>query len=371
MDEREAEAAKRPLMAGWVTQGPEGKAFEEEFAAFVGAQYACAVSSGTTALHLALDAVGVVPGDEVITVSHSYIATANAVLYCGATPVFADIDPITFNMSSASVESLISPRTKAILCAHQIGMPCDLPGLLDLAHRHNIALIEDAACAAGSEIEIDGEWQRIGRPHGDIACFSFHPRKVLTTGDGGMITTNKADLDAVMRLKRSHGMNIPAAQRHGKAEVVFEEYPVVGFNYRMSDIQAAVGRVQLERLPGFVARRRMLALRYDEALRGIDMVTAPVEPAGVRSNWQSYCVRLNSTLDQKAVMQAMLDRGVSTKRGIMCAHREPAYGSVAWRSEGLSESENAQDQGLLLPLYHQLSEAEQDQVVAALAEVVT
>src|SRR6185436_300603 len=205
----EAVAAGRPIASGWVTQGPEVAAFEQEFAAVVGARHACATSSGTTALHLALLAVGVEPGDEVVTASHSFIATANAVRYCGATPVFVDIDPATFNLRADLVERAIGPATRAILCVHQIGMPCDLAALLAVARRHGLPLIEDAACATGSEILIAGTWERIGKPHGDIACFSFHPRKVITTGDGGMLTTANAELDRRARQWRQHAMSVP------------------------------------------------------------------------------------------------------------------------------------------------------------------
>src|SRR5919199_403934 len=249
MGQAEAEAAQRPILSGWITQ-------EREFAAFVGAQHACAVSNCTTALHLALLAVGVQPGDEVITVSHSYIATANSIRYCGATPVFVDIDPATFNMDPARIEAAISPRTRAILCVHQIGMPCDMPAIVSIARRHGLRVVEDAACAAGSQIRVDGEWERIGKPHGDVACFSFHPRKLLTTGDGGMLTTANAEYDRLFRLWRQHSMGVSDTQRHASNQVIFEEYAELGFNYRMTDLQAAVGRVQLERLPGIVARRR-------------------------------------------------------------------------------------------------------------------
>ena len=278
IEEAEAEAARQAVLSGWVTQGPQVAAFEGEFAAHLGAPHACAVSSCTTALHLALLAVGVAAGDEVITASHSFIATANSIRYCGAAPIFVDIDPRTYNLDPHHVAQAVTPRTRAILAIHQLGMPCDLPALLGVASRHGIALIEDAACAAGSEICIDGQWQPIGRPLGDIACFSFHPRKVITTGDGGMLTTANAEFDNAFRLLRQHGMSIPDTVRHGSPQVVFEDYLAIGYNYRMTDIQAAIGRKQLERLPDLVSRRRALATRYDELLGNVEGLLLPVEP---------------------------------------------------------------------------------------------
>jgi perosamine synthetase len=383
--EAEAEAVRRPLLSGWVTQGPEVAAFEREFASFVEAQHACAVSSCTTALHLALLAVEVRPGDEVVTVSHSYIATANSVRYCGATPVFVDIQPETYNIDPGLIESAISPRTRAILCVHQMGMPCDLKAILEIAHRHSLSVVEDAACAIGSEVRWNNRWERIGKPHGDIACFSFHPRKVITTGDGGMITTANSEWDKQFRLWRQHGMSVPDTVRHTAKEVVFESHPVMGYNYRMTDIQAAVGREQLKRLPEIIERRRSLGRRYLQVLAEIPGVGLPEEPSWARSNWQSFCIRLPGECDQRAVMQKMLDAGIATRRGVMCAHREPAYVREPWASAaaqsgchrspgsytGLDESEKAQDHTIILPLFHQMTEKDQEVVADVLKMACT
>jgi len=374
----EVSAAGRAILSGWVTQGPEVAAFEKEFAAFVGAPHACAVSSGTTALHLALLAVGVHPGDEVITVSHSYIATANSIRYCGALPVFVDIEPETFNIDPRKIAAAISERTRAILCVHQMGMPCDLKSILEIAREGKLRVVEDAACAVGSEILGNEGWERIGKPHSDVACFSFHPRKLLTTGDGGMLTTANADIDAKFRLWRQHGMSLPDLVRHSSPKVMFESYPELGFNYRMTDIQAAIGREQLKRLPEAIAQRRKLAARYNQLLAEIPGVALPTEPGWAHTNWQSYCLRLPDGADQRSVMQEMLDEGIATRRGIMCAHLEPAYReSGTWRCAkveckpggscpNLKESERAQSDGVILPLFAQMTEDQQTLVAIAL-----
>jgi len=372
MDEREAGAAGRVILSGWVTQGPEVAAFEREFAAFTGAPHACAVSSGTTALHLALLAVGVAASDEVITVSHSYIATANSIRYCNAVPVFVDIEPATLNLNPDLLESAVTARTRAILAVHQLGMPSNLEAVLRVARRHSLAVIEDAACAIGSEIRWDGEWQKIGKPHADIACFSFHPRKLLTTGDGGMLTTANPEFDHKCRLLRQHGMSISAADRHQSRQVTFEQYPELGYNYRLTDIQAAVGREQLKRLPEIISRRREQAARYQQLFAAVPGVTVPYEPPFARSNWQSYWIRLPRACSQLAVMQLMLDRGIATRRGVMCSHREGAYRGHDYRAAGaLTESEAAQDHTIILPAFHQMTAQEQDRVVAAVTEAVS
>ena len=365
LGEAEADAARCAVLSGWVSQGAQVAAFEKEFSGYVQAPYACAVSSCTAALHLALLAVGVRAGDEVITPSHTFIATANSIRNCGAVPVFVDIQAGTYNIDPERVAEAITSRTRAILAVHQMGMPCDLAALIGLARRHGIPLIEDAACATGSEIEINGKWQPIGMPHGDVACFSFHPRKVITTGDGGMLTTSKLELHRAFELLRQHGMSVQDTVRHTSRTVIFEEYVTVAYNYRMTDIQAAIGRKQLERLPEIVQRRRKLAGRYAELLGNIEELTLPVEPKWARSNWQSYCVRLPARTDQRRVMQNLLNQGIATRRGIMCSHREPCYSRHKPRHE-LRESERAQDEAILLPIYTQMTEDEQLNVADAL-----
>jgi dTDP-4-amino-4,6-dideoxygalactose transaminase len=224
-------------------------------------------------------------------------------------------------------------------------------------------VIEDAACAAGSEILWQGRWERIGRPHGLVACFSFHPRKLLSTGDGGMLTTADPDLDRKFRLLRQHGMSVSDVVRHASPTVVRESYSTLGFNYRLTDIQAAIGREQLKRLPGIVARRRALADRYSNAFADCDGVIPVAERAWTRTNWQSYTVRVSEGR-QGETMQRMRDAGIATRRGALNAHLQPAYQDEPWRAATpLTESEWLQETVIVLPLFHELTESDQDRVI--------
>ena len=354
LGDEEIVALTRVVRSGWIMQGPEVLAFEAELASYLGAPHACAVSSGTAALHLALLAVGVRPGDEVITVSHSFIATANAIRLCGATPVFIDIEPGTFNLDAMRVEAAIGPRTRAVLAVHQMGMPCEMAVLGEICARRGVVLIEDAACAIGSEVLLSGAWQKVGRPHGAIACFSFHPRKIITTGDGGAVTTRDAALDARVRRLRQHGADASGA--------FVEAAP----NYRLTDLQAAMGRVQLGRLPALLIERRAQAQRYRERLPV--QLTLPAIPTDRRSNWQSYCVRLPEGRTPADALARLAGLGISARSGISNAHQQPAYADPpSHRVVGtLKESERAFASTICLPLYPGMTELDQDRVVAAL-----
>jgi len=388
LGEAEAMAVAGVIRSGWVAQGPEVAAFESELASAVGAPHAIAVSSCTAALELCLRALGVGLDDDVVTVSHSFIATANAVVAVGARPIFVDIDPATCGMDATLLEAALTPKTRAILCVHQLGFPCDLPAILEIANRHKLPVIEDAACAIGSHLQIADAWQAIGQPQGLTACFSFHPRKIITTGDGGMITTADAALAARLRQLRQHAMSVSSTIRHDSQRVVFESFGEPAYNFRMTDMQAAMGRTQLARLPQTIATRRALAERYRAALSEHPILSPPHEQPWMRANFQSYPLRIRpgARLSQVEIMQHLLDRGVASRRGVGNAHMEPAYAGTPWscgpapcdaqlhrqgRCLRLRQSEEARDQTIMIPLFHGMTEAEQEHVLAALKALPT
>lgn len=363
--EAEERAVVDALRSGWVSQGPKVAEFERQFANYVGARNAVAVSSCTTALHLALLGAGIKPGDEVICPSLSFIATANAIVYAGGVPVFADIDLSTYNISPGSIEAAITSHTRAILLVHQIGFPAALNEIKKIALQHGLVVVEDAACAIGAEYF----GQRIGLPHAAMACFSFHPRKVLTTGEGGMITTGDDQLAARLRRLRQHGMSVSDLARHSSSRVTAESYDEVGFNYRMTDMQAALGMVQLQRLDEMLAKRRRLAHRYTERLVRIPWLVLPPEQEGFSPNYQSYMVRLTSDapVSRDELMQKMLDRGISTRRGIMAIHREAPYRGDC--EKRLPVTSMVTDSAIILPLHHEMTEDDHDYVVESIEQI--
>jgi dTDP-4-amino-4,6-dideoxygalactose transaminase len=358
----EAAAAADAVSSGWVAQGPRVAEFEEAFASAIGISHAVAVSSCTTALHLALVAAGIGPGDEVVVPSLSFIATANAPRYVGATPVFADVNETTQNLTPATVEPRLTQRTRAVILVDQAGIPADLDAMRALCEPRGITVIEDAACAVGSVYR--------SRPVGagaNLAAFSFHPRKLLTTGEGGMLVTPDEDVAARLRRLREHGMDLSAAARHASRQPVIERYTELGFNFRMTDIQAAIGLVQLSKLDRLIARRRALARRYQQLLSGIPGVRTITDPEYGTTNYQSFWVLLPDDFpaSRDELLQRLAEAGVSARRGIMAAHLEPAY---ADRPHGpLPVTELLTARTLILPLFHDLTEPEQDIVVSVIA----
>jgi dTDP-4-amino-4,6-dideoxygalactose transaminase len=359
LDESDAKNAYQTILSGWVTQGPRVAEFEDKFASYVGSTYAVAVSNCTTGLHLAMIVAGVGEADEVICPSMSYIATANVIRYTGAKVVFAEVNPHTYNIDINHVRQLVTSRTKAILIVHQIGMPADIDTFKQLCEEKNLVLIEDAACAAGSAYK--GE--KIGS-HSDLVCFSFHPRKVITTGDGGMITTSNEQYYNRLKLLRQHGMSVNDRTRHLSDKLIFEDHIELGYNYRLTDIQAAVGIKQLEKLDWIVEERRKIAFAYHQAFKNIDCIRLPYEGDSDFSNYQSYSIYLkeNCPISRNDLMQKLLDAGISTRRGIMTSHRETAYKEYS-KGLKLPLSEDAADRSIVIPLYVPMSGQEVSYVI--------
>lgn len=365
LGEEEKRLVSQVIESGWVSQGPKVAEFEEIFARYVGARYAVATTSCTTALHAALSVSCIGPGDEVIVPSLSFIATANSVIYCSATPVFIDVDPETCNIDVQKIEEAVTGKTKAIMPVHQMGLPADLDPIKKIAEKNKLLIIEDAACAIGSAYKNT----KIGG-HGNIACFSFHPRKIITTGEGGMITTDDRTIAQRLRRFRHHGMSVSDIERHMANTVIIETYPELGYNYRMTDMQAAMGIGQMKKLSFLLDARKQMARMYDNELGKIPHIRIPQVPSYARHNYQSYWIELldSAPVDRNTLMAKLLEKGIATRRGIMAIHREPCY--RAYTGIHLPNTDRLTDNTLLLPLYPTLSAEEQTFIINSIKETL-
>jgi perosamine synthetase len=366
LSESEGRAAAEVVATGWISQGSKVAEFEEAVANYVGAEFGVATSNCTTALHVCLICLGIGPGDEVIVPSFTFIATSNSILHAGATPVFVDIDPRTYNIDVAKIEGAVTESTRAIMPVHQIGLAADMDPILELAERHRLHVIEDAAPSIGEEYK----GRRVGSI-GEVACFSFHPRKVVTTGEGGMITTDSEALASRAKIIRSHGASISDLARHKADEVIFEEYPYLGYNYRMTDIEAAIGLEQMKKLDEMLAVRRRLAERYDQELTDVEGLDTPHVPPYAKHTYQSYIVRVRKDcpLSRNEIMREMLKEGIATRRGVMAIHLEPYY-RERFGEIRLPVTEEATRSTLLIPLFPAMTEDEQSFVISTLRRIV-
>jgi dTDP-4-amino-4,6-dideoxygalactose transaminase len=364
--EEEWRALREPLESGWLTSGPKVTAFEQAFAARHRVRHAIATTSCTTGLHLALAAAGVGPGDEVVVPAFTWVATANAVLYCGARPVFVDVDPLTYNMRPDAAAAAMTGRTRAVIPVHLFGLCADVDEVQSAVP--GAIVIEDAACASGASYK--------GRPAGglgDAAVFSFHPRKTITTGEGGMVTTNDAALAARAACLRNHGATVPEEVRHGgHAPYVLPDFEVLGFNYRMTDLQAALGLVQLSKLDDFIDERRQRAGWYASALADLDWLQLPTAPAGYGHGWQSYVavMRADAGRDREDVMRRLQEAGIATRPG---THAVPDLGLYRRRAdlrpEGYPVAAELSRRSIALPLHNRMDERDFEYVADVLHRV--
>lgn len=366
-DNDEERQAALTIRSGWIMQGPKVEEFEEAVRCFVGSRYAIAVSSGTSALHLSMLAAGIGSQDEVIVPSFSFIATANTVCHVGAKPVFVDIDINTCNLNVNEIERCITSKTKAIVAVHQFGLPCDMDEIGKIAERHQLLIIEDAACALGSEYKAS----RIGNIS-PLTCFSFHPRKIVTTGEGGMITTNDEALAEKLRLLRNHGMSIPGYDRHSSTSSVQEAYLDYGYNCRMTDIHAAIGVVQMNKIDAVIEKRKKIASRYDNGFAKMENVMVTVVPEHIKTNYQSYILRFVSDVPNYCdiIIKELSEAGVASKRANMTIHKEPCYENEYGRLS-LPVTEDIAKSSILLPIYPSMTIDEQDRVIQAMKRLLS
>jgi len=366
LGEEEIQAVADVLRSGWICQGPKVMEFEKALAGWIGIDEGVATNACTSALHLALHLSGVRAGDEVIVPSFTCMATANAIHHAGGQPVFADIDPRTFNLDARSAEAAITSRTKAILVVHQIGLPADIAAFQELARRKNLAIVEDGACSLGATYR----GKRVGAL-GSPTCFSFHPRKMITTGEGGLIATNDANLAARARVLRSTGASSSDLERHLAKGTLVQQYEEVGYNYRMTDLQAAIGLVQLRKLDEMVLERTAQAKLYNELFRGVEEIEPPYVPEGMTHAYSSYLIRLraNGPLHRDELLRLLAEAGISCRVGIQPLHQESFY-REQWGREALPHTEAAAKNTLFLPIFPGLRAEQQDQVVSSIKNAI-
>lgn len=363
--EEEAAAAREVLLSGWLTQGPKVAAFEKAFGERHGAARTLAVTSCTTGLHLALAGLDIGPGDEVIVPAFTWVATANVVLYCGATPVLADVDRTTFNIDIADCLRRVTPRTKAVIAVHLFGLCADMDALRAALPAH-VALIEDAACAAGASYK--------GRPAGTLGLagvFSLHPRKSITTGEGGMVTTNDAAYAEKMDSLRNHGASISEEQRHhGPRPYLLAEFNLLGFNYRLTDLQGAVGLVQLGKLDRFIDERREWAAWYRAQLGDLPWLRLPAEPEGGRHAWQAFVTYVDperAPMPRNAMMEKLQAAGIATRPGTHAVHMLGYYRDrFGYRADDYPGARDCDGNSMAIPLHNRMDAQDYARVVEAL-----
>ena len=366
--EEEWQAMREPIMSGWVTQGPKVAEFEKAFAKRHQVKHALAVTSCTTGLHLALAGLDIGEGDEVIVPAFTWVATANVVLYCGATPILVDVDPKTYNIDISQIAEKVTERTKAIIIVHLFGLCIDMDALRDVLP-NSVKIIEDAACASGSD------WK--GQPAGslgDVAAFSFHPRKSITTGEGGMVTTDNTALFERMNQMRNHGATLSEEQRHhGPRPYLLPDFDLLGFNYRMTDMQGAMGLVQLSKLDQFIDERAEWAAYYYENLKNIQWLTLPQAHPNSRHGWQAYVTHIDpdkAPLSRNEIMQRLQDQGIATRPGTHAVHMLHYYADrYGFQAEDFPGAQFCNDNSMAIPLHNRMNKDDFDYIVSALKDI--
>ncbi len=363
--EDDIQAVVDVLRSDYLTTGPAVEEFERKVAGYTGATYAVAVSNGTAALHTACLAAGIGPGDEVITTPITFAASANCVLYCGARPVFADIDPVTYNIDPEDIEKKITPRTKAIIPVHFTGQPCAMDEIHKIARKHGLLVIEDAAHALGAEYK----GKKIGSLPSDITIFSFHPVKPITTGEGGMAVTDDKGLYERLKLFRSHGITREEGMMEKKEGGWYYEQVALGFNYRMTDIQAALGSSQLGKLDGFIQRRQCVAERYNKAFEGAPGLILPAQQEGTKSGWHLYVLQAPG-FGRDRVFASLRDEGIGVNVHYIPVYRHPYYQRHGYQDTFCPNAEALYQDMISLPIYPGLEEGQQEIVIEKVLSVL-